>query len=265
MSDNIKHITFEDAMDLARDEMVNAEIRDGLGDRGGLAGIVTMTDNEGRVCFTKRHNLIVLRGRTFGLEKLFNNTIGNVGVNDGAVPYVSDLDRQVIAFGVGKGGAPASDPFSPYAPPPTGVNGVRLASRVPIRSHDTALVTSGNPLQFIPADKILNYGGAEKVVGATTAWLYYLKHFDNRTPVWVFNETANTVYKKTMLSLTDTDCRTAASNWINELALYFGRASGLDARGGSSIVNPEMFSRITFPTEYLSANKSLAIEYRIYA
>jgi hypothetical protein len=47
--------------------------------------------------------------------------------------------------------------------------------------------------------------------------------------------------------------------------LYIGRVSGADVRGGVSFTNPEMFSRITFPTEFLSANKALEIVYNVYA
>ena len=265
MSKEVKIITFEDAMDMARDEAINASVRDGMGDGAGMIGIVSMKDNTGRVVFEKRHNIIVLRGRTFALERLFSDTIGNQGVTGGAKPYVSDLNRKVIAFGVGKGGAPASSPFEPYAPPPTGTNGVQLAQRIPFRLHDTAMASSGDPLQYVPSGEIGNYGGAEQVVGSTTKYEYFLKHFDQRDPEWVFDEAANTVYKKIMLSITEDDCRTATSNWINELCLYFARQDANDVRGGAGFTNPEMFSRITFPTEYLSANKSLSIEYRVFA
>jgi hypothetical protein len=267
MSDSsIKQITFDDAMDIVRDESVNREYR---GDNGGMTGIVTMTDitdlTNNRVVFRKRHNLIVLRGRTFALEKLFNDTIDTYGVNDGVRPYISDLNRQVISFGIGKGGAPSSDPFSPYAPPPTGAAGVALATRVPFRLHDTVQSTSGDPLLYIPAGEIINYGGAEAITGQTTQFYYYLKHFDTRDPVWMFDEAQNTVYKQITMSITANDCRTSTSNWINELCLYIGRASGKDVRGGVAFSNPEMFSRITFPTEYLSGNKALEIVYNVYA
>ena len=265
MTDHIKRITFEDAMDIARDEHVNREIRKENGGVG-LTGIVSMTDKStGRVCFQKRHNLIVLRGRTFALEKLFNDTIDTFGVNDGVRPYISDLDRKVIAFSVGKGGAPASDPFAPYAPPPIGANGVGLAQRMPFRLHDTAMAVSGDPLLYVPNGEIGNYGGAEAITGQSSQVYYYLKHFDSRDPVWMFDEQKNTVYKQITLSITENDCRTATSNWVNELSLYFGRVGGSDIRGGVSFVNPEMFSRITFPTEFLSANKALEIVYNVYA
>ena len=81
----------------------------------------------------------------------------------------------------------------------------------------------------------------------------------------MFDEAKNTVYKQITMSITSDDCRTATSNWINELCLYFSRVGGSDVRGGVSFSNPEMFSRITFPTEYLSANKALEIVYNVYA
>ena len=110
-----------------------------------------------------------------------------------------------------------------------------------------------------------NYGGAEAIVGQSTQFYYYLKHFDSRDPVWMFDEAKNTVYKQITMTITADDCRTATSNWVNELCLYFSRVAGSDVRGGVSFANPEMFSRITFPTEYLSANKALEIVYNVYA
>ena len=263
MDNNVKHISFSDAMDIARDEMVNREIREQ--NQMGMTGIVTMKDDTGRVCFSRRHNLIVLRGRTYALEKLFNDTIDSNGVNGGRRPYISDLDRKIIAFGVGKGGTPSSDPFAPYAPPPIGPNGVGLAQQVPFRLHDSAMSVSGDPLVYIPHNEMANYGGAEAVEGSTSQHMYTLKHFDSRDPTWMFNENENTVYKQIKMSITANDCRTSASNWINELSLFFARPAGMDPRGGVSFANPEMFSRITFPTEFLSANKALEIVYNVYA
>lgn len=262
MTDNIKRISFEDAMDVARDEHVNREYRT----EGGWTGIVKMVDKStGRTCFQKRHNLIVLRGRTFALEKLFNDTIESFGVNNGVLPYISDLDRKVLAFGVGKGGAPASDPFAPYAVPPTGANGVALAQPVPFRLHDTAMDSSGDPMLYVPSGEIANYGGAAAIQNRDTQFYYYMKQFDSRDPVWMFDEAKNTVFKQITMSITADDCRSATSNWINELCLYLGKVGGADLRGGIAFTNPEMFSRITFPTEFLSANKALEIIYNVYA
>jgi len=257
---SVKQLQFGDVLDVVRDEHVNRGHREGP----GLSGIVTMRDDTGRIVFEKRHNLIVLRGRTFALEKLFGGTISTSGVNGGVAPYLSDLNRTICAFGVGRGGAPTSDPFSPYAPPPTGAAGVALASPVPFRLHDTAAEGDGDPLTFVPASEIGNYGGARAVEGRPTQTEYLMKGFDGE-PAWFFDEAANTVYKQIELSITEHDCRTLASNYINELCLYFSRPDALDANGAQTYVNAEMMSRITFPTEALGPSKSLQISYRVYA
>ena len=98
MSD-ITKLEFKDVLDAARDETINREYRNGP----GFTGVVSLKDNTGRVIFQKRHNLIVLRGRTFALERLFSDAVTSADV----AAYISDLNRKVIAFGVGKGGAPA--------------------------------------------------------------------------------------------------------------------------------------------------------------
>ena len=127
------------------------------------------------------------------------------------------------------------------------------------------MAVSGDPLLYVPSGELANYGGAEAVVGESSQFYYYLKHFDSRDPAWFFDEMRNTVYKQITMSITKNDCRSSTSNWINELCLYFGRLSGSDLRGGAAFTNAEMFSRITFPTEYLSANKALEIVYNVYA
>ena len=60
------------------------------------------------------------------------------------------------------------------------------------------------------------YGGAEAITGQSSQVYYYMKHFDSRDPVWMFDEQKNTVYKQITLSITENDCRTATSNWIND-------------------------------------------------
>jgi hypothetical protein len=235
-----------------------------------MGGFVSMYDRgTGRPVFQMRKNLIVLRGRTYALELLFANAIGSQGVNGPPAPYVSDLSRRIITFMVGNGGAPPSDPFNPYAPPPTGPAGVLLASPIPFRFHDTSQSGSGDPSLFIPGDEIQNYADGVLVPGGTpTQFYYWQKNFDVLVPAWYFSESENTVYKAVEMSVTVDDCRTAVGNNINELGLFFGKpgpGSGLDANGADVFVNTEMFSRITFATEFMSTGKSLAIEYRVYA
>jgi hypothetical protein len=259
ISKNDKVISASEAMTLLG--------RETLGRRrgAGLAGYLTLRDSTGRVVWRKK-NLIVLRGRTYALELLFGSPIGSSGVTSGPVPYVSDIGRTVIAFGVGNGGAPGSSPFTPYAPVSTGAQGVELASPIPFRFHDTSQAASGDPSLYIESGEIASYANAAAVPGGTvTQFYYYLKLFQSNPPAWVFSESNNQVYKSVMLSVSNEDCQTAAGNSLNELCLYIGRDGAPDAAGGTTIINPEMFSRITFATEYMSAGKGLSIEYDIYA
>ena len=232
--------------------------------RGGIVDMYAEGENGALIpIFQKRKNIIVLRGRTFGLEKLFGVTIGTAGVDSG-IPYKSDLNRTILAFGVGNNGAPASAPFSPHAPVPNGVNGQQLSNQIPFRYHDDASLNSGNPALFIPREEIGVYGGATPITNSTTKFNYYYKRFQNDGE-WYFNATENTVYRKLTLRLSPDDCRTAAANYVNELSLFIGRARGNDARGGIQYENMELFSRVTFPTEFLSLGKALTWEYRVYA
>jgi hypothetical protein len=255
-----RKITAREALVLKGDEKLSATRH------GGLAGMVTMRDDKGRLIFQKRPNLIVLRGRTFALEMLFDNMIGSSGVTGGAVPYISDNARNIMAFGVGSGGASGSSPFTPDAPPPTGQAGVELVTPIPFRFHDSSQSASGDPTLFIPGGEIANYGGAVQVPGgSSTQVYYYLKNFAVSPPAWYFSESANTVYKAVELTISGNDCETPGGNQVNELCLYFSRLGTPDANGACTFLNPEMFSRITFPTEYFTIGKGLNVEYRIYA
>jgi hypothetical protein len=258
-------------------EALGLSARGRVESRGGhLSGLVTMFDEGGRLIFSKRPNVIVLGGRTFALELLFGSNIGSSGRTASPGAYVSDGARTVIAFGVGNGGAPGGSPFTPYAPPPNAYAdpaGVQLASPIPFRFHDTSQSGSGDPTLFIPSGEQANYGGATPVPGGTvTQFHYYIKRFDVLDPVWYYSEADNTVYKSVALSVTAYDCRTAvlsgSPNQVNELCLYHSKITGSDGHGspgGEVFANTEMFSRITFPTEFLSVGKALQIEYRIYA
>ena len=225
--------------------------------------LVTLYDDtsERQVIFAKRKNLVVLRGRTFSLELLFNSPIGALGVDSGQA-YISDLNRKIICFGVGNGGTPSSDPFAPFAVLPKGIPGQKLANQIPFRIHDTTASPNDSQL-FIPSTEISNYAG--EVSLSVTRKQYMFKHFDIREPEWVYNSNENTVYKKIILKLTENDCRTLVSNQVNELGLFFGRQVGVLANGSADIRNLEMYSRITFPTEFLDVDKKLTFEYRVYA
>jgi len=257
MSDEIKKLELRDLLDAHYSVSINKEMRSSDKIDNTLKGLVTIRDTETqRVIFKERQNLIVLRGRTFALEKLFDDPIGS----NGGSSYISDLNRKIIGFKVGKGGTPAGDPFAPYAPSPLDLT---LASAVPFRLHDLNESGNDNPRTFIPSSEIANYGQPTIVDAARTH--YYMKHFDNRDPEWVWNNSTNEVYKLIMMSVTKNDCRTEAANIVNELSLLMAGENGSDVNGASVFVRPEIFSRITFPSEFMSGDKGLEIEYRIYA
>jgi len=232
---------------------------------GQMRGTVIAKDvTTGKVLFEK-DNIIVLRGRVFALEKLFHDEItdSTVSLPSESPIYQSGLDRKVVAFGVGKGGADITNPFEPFAPEPNLVAGRMLADQIPFRYHDETRPDDG-PLVHIPVEERDNYGGG---ISSGDGVDYMLKHFDQRDPSWVFSDDLNEVYKKIQLFITKDDCRTQPSNWINELGLYFALydSANLDSNDCSIFQNYELFSRITFPTEYMSPEKEIAIEYRIYS
>lgn len=227
-----------------------------------IAGIVDLKDDEGNFIFKARKNIVTLRGRTYCLESIFKDTIGNIGI-DGSYNYISDLDRTVLAFTIGNGGAPSSDPFSPFAPTPNGINGNSLGNAIPFRKHDTTESGSGDPILYIPNNEINFYAGGIPTTATNTDYFY--KKFDNEDPEWFFNSVDNTVYKKLILKISKDDCRYFNTNFVNELGLVIGRYGVNDSNGAATIINPELFSRITFSTEALPLNKSLTFEYRVYA
>ena len=227
-----------------------------------LKGIVSIKDDTGRTVFSRRNNLILLRGRTFALESLFKDTIGVEGVSGGANPYVSNLERSISGFVVGRSGTTApSAPFDPKAVEP---RDRWLTTEIPFRIHDTAADES-QPDIFIPTgEKSLYSNGRAGSTG--TQREYYMKRFDNFDPAWNFDEATNEVYKLITMSISAHDCRTLADPTINELGLVIAQNLGTtDASGMPEFTDIELFSKIHFPSEYLAEGKSLSIEYLVYS
>lgn len=257
MTDNQKHLNFADSVDPTEEVSVGA-------DDMGFKGLVTMTDETGRIVFQARPNLIVLRGRTAALEQLFKHTIGNSGVS-GAVsnPYLSNLNRAINGFAVGSGGSVS--PSTPFEPRAVNPRDRWLTTAVPFRIHDSTASASNTDIYIPPAERPY-YAKGDVVSGKPTQTAYYVKRFDNFTPTWNFNETNNEVFKEIQMTISAADCRTVASPLINELMLTYSELqSTQDANGCAVMTDIEIFSRITFPTEYLSAEKSLSVSYRIFA
>lgn len=232
------------------------------GDGNNMKGIVTMKDNDtGRIVFSRRNNLILLRGRTYALESLFSDTIDNNGVSNGERPYLSNLSRSINGFTVGRGGTVGpSTPFEPKAVEP---RDRWLTTEIPFRIHDTT-ADETYPEFFVPgSERTLYTNGRE--AGANQRE-YYMKRFDNFDPAWNFDETSNEVYKLIQMTINEHDCRTLSDPMVNELALVMSENLGTqDANSFPEFGDIEIFSKIHFPTEYLSEGKSLSIEYLVYA
>ena len=204
----------------------------------GLAGIVEFVNPETGKTLLRRHNLVVQRGRTFALEKMY-------GVNaPDSAGYVADLNRKILMFSVGTGGCPANDPFSPTPVQPTDVE---LRSKVPLRIVDPANSTTSISPEDAPFYPIYETIGGKKH--------YNYKKFNENDAQFVVNKSENKIYRRLPIYISELDCR---DQKINELGLYF--------------CNPdhghvEMYSRLTFDTESMSSvvNKGLLIYYYTYA
>lgn len=198
---------------------------------------IVIRDADTKEILRVEKNLVVRTGREFDLRKIFG------------LPYngetVATLNtRTLCLFGIGSGGTPVGNPFSPI--PPTAAD-TDLNSKVAFRT-----VTASSPLssqdQLRYADAVAN--------GAETN--YYKKTF-NSTPTLTVDPARDQVFVKVPLSISNQDARNAL---ISELALYSANQPSANNYNGY-----KMFSRITFQTEPLSAatGKALDIDYYVYA
>jgi hypothetical protein len=195
-------------------------------------------------------NLIVLRGRTYALEKLFADPIGASGTNPA---YVNNLNRKIALFSIGDGGAPSADPFNPTPPEPLDQ---ALGNRIPFRTVDSrdAATNLSVPEQSMYYQSVvtnLNDGAPY------TLTKYYAKTFDVADPEWGLDTANNEVYKKIVLRISDKDARNLG---VNEIMLMIAEWTG------STYADIEAYSIITFPTEsLLDPTKQLIIEYYVYS
>jgi hypothetical protein len=243
-------LNFLDAMKLA-DKIGQPSSRMGLRGRVRIHEIIDEFGNT--ILKQEKDNLIVLRGRTFALEKLFNDPIDPVSSG-----YKVNMNRTICLFKIGAGGADIeSAPFQPFTP---SYNDEDLALPIPFVIEDSNKYSdpekTNNPsiidsmseehrkIYHLP--QIRNNGTSE----------YYAKVFEVK-PQWVFNKTTNEVYKKIMLKINENEAR---GFMVNELGLLIAE------RDGNVYKDAELFSRVTFDTESLtSLTKSLLIEYLIFA
>lgn len=250
-----KHLVLNDNMNSFNDEVTitNEQARNFTGGGMGLKGRVIMRDEQGNTILEK-DNLIVLRGRTFALEKLFEDVI------TAGSGYKLDITRKIGLFKIGSGGANvATAPFSPYTPifsdenlgkqEPMVIVDVNKAAD-PLKQANPSIVTS-----LSTAQQAVYYDGVVQGDGTTH---YFAKTFD-ANPVWTFNKVTNEVYKKIQLTIATTDAR---NKFINELGLFISKYNSVTKKHD----NIELFSRICFDTESLTnLTKQISVEYFIYA
>ncbi|WP_368880293.1 hypothetical protein [Proteus mirabilis] len=190
----------------------------------------------GKVLFTRK-NLVVRIGRELTLRHLFD------------LPYSSEdqeklHNRTLCLFGIGSGGTPESDPFNPLVPTSADKD---LNKAVPFR-----IVNSGNPLP--EEDKKLYFDTKQNHDDTQ-----YMKKLFTKKELVVDTE-KDRVYVKVTLDVNALDAR---GQKFSEIGIFSARVT----KPGETYEDIQMFSRITFDTESLSATtgKGLTIEYYVFA
>jgi hypothetical protein len=228
LDNNVKIINIEDV--LSHFDKTDLDSPQGV-------NFIRIEDAEtGRVLLQRRENKVVLRGRVFSLEKLYNH-------NSNYLNYVNNLDREINLFKIGSGGTPMNDPYSPIAPD---INDRDLTNPVPFRVvnatvPETALTLEEQTIYHLPV-----------VEGNLTK--YYGKRFETFFPEWVIDPAKNTVFRRLQLLI---NIRDARNSIINELALFFSTPD--------TFSDAEIYSRVTFPNEAIQDTKTLRIYYYTYA
>jgi hypothetical protein len=245
-------LSFNDALMMA-DKIGQPASRTGLKGRVRVHEILDEFGNT--VLKQEKDNLIVMRGRTYALEQLFNDPIDPTTSG-----YKVNMNRTICLFKVGSGGADVnSAPFQPFTPLYSDED---LAIPVPFVTQDSDKYDSqektNNPSiieTMSSAQKKIYYNPTIRENGTTE---YYSKVFEVK-PQWVFNKSTNEVYKKIMLKVNANEAR---GYMVNELGLLIGEYD----QANNQYLDTELFSRVTFDTESLtSLTKGLLIEYLIFA
>ncbi|ALN97997.1 hypothetical protein Bp8pS_318 [Bacillus phage vB_BpuM-BpSp] len=242
-----KVINFEDAMNIA-------EEIDQKQSRKGLRGRVNVYDDLGNLILQK-DNLIVMRGRTFALEKLFNSPID--AEESG---YKVNMNRTISLFKIGSGGADlASTPFQPFTPVYSDEDlsqPVPFVVQDPKKNEDPEKENNPSIVEALSEEQSKKYYIPNVKEDGTTE--FYGKVFESQ-PQWVFNKETNEVYKKITLKVNIDEAR---GFYINELGLVIAEYD----EENNTFDDSELFSRITFDSESLtSLTKTLLFEYLIFA
>jgi hypothetical protein len=252
----IKKLKFADGKEGSlRDEFNLTSGSDKGASLGRMRGRVVMKDEDGNIILEK-DNLIVLRGRTFALEQLFNDPI---------VPesnYRMNLNRKICLFMMGSGGADVqASPFNPYTPK---FSNEALGNREPFIILDPNKLSdpekANNPSYVEAMNPELSDMYFDGVPDADDPSVvrYYAKKFETE-PTWEIDKLNDEVYKKILLRVSPMDLR---YKFINELCLCFAEYDAVT----NTYKDIELFSRITFDTESLNnLTKQIIVEYYVYA
>jgi hypothetical protein len=228
-----------------------------------LRGHVTWIDNETGNIIVDKDNLIVMRGRTFALEKMFGQA------NTLEADYnTQNLDgKKICLFKVGNGGCVDGQPFNVLPVIPSDCR--ELGNEIPFR------------LVFDGEDKPDGYYDVKTVDEAAGTRGYYAKTFDNlewtrELPDGTNPEDTDEICVKLTLQLTEDDFKTVPEidenglteynrhTFVNELGLCIANQVKNDVT--DRMDNIELATRICFESEpYMNATKSSTIYYYIYA
>jgi hypothetical protein len=290
MKDNDQHcediriLSFEEAtelhesMEMAKEKLSPEEVP-------WFGGMVNIYDKDtGEILVSKRPNIVTLRGRLFALERLYNHgaTQGNTSALDGNNPfqngsYRSNLDREIVFFTVGSGGANAGDWFNTKAPT---FNSTALYNQIAFRRVPEAIYGTSTGNDLTPAEREFYF--LPRKIGNEIH--FFGKRFNEQLSNFLIDTTNNKVYKKLTLEISNKDCRIIGNDEdrINELGLIIASKNkgGITVpytQNGGRLPIPssanqtnldldwELYSHLTFKTEAIYGTKSLLIEYYTYA
>lgn len=251
----------------------------------GMKGEIEILNDLGEVIF-KKSNLILIPGRRFVLEKLFNVKSSDytfpdlrkqLGIPDlpknERIPESSMPVREkcvcLLSVGIGGSGLTLGDVYHPS------YSDLKLKQPIPFKlvNADEDLNAEDKKKYFLRHEYVDN--GVEKVA-------YYLKAFEGQTelkikPLSTANVDGNQdwdVYAEATIKIEQTDLREYFESIkqldkarINELGLVFGyQPTTIKDADYVDYAELEQFSAVSFNNEPLeSSGKDLTIVYRVYA
>lgn len=228
-----------------------------------LRGHVTWIDDESGEVILDKDNLIVMRGRTFALEKMF----GEANTLDANYNTTNLDSKKICLFKVGCGGCIEGQPFNVLPSIPSDC--MSLGEEVPFR------------LVFDGQDKPEGYYDVKYLDEEEGIQAYYAKTFENiewsrEVPDGTNSEDNDEVCIKITLKITEDDFKTFKSvdenglteynrhTFINEIGLCIANPVKNDI--ADRMDNIELATRLCFESEpYMNNTKSSTILYYIYA